>query len=220
MNRAFAFVLLAAGACRPSTAPAPMPMAPSVEAPDTSPKPPRFERQLLEIAREYAAWGRVDDEVRWAPWLCRMPNPSVARFSAGEEGRAHGGKLYFVFAKDREAYVAAAKGPQAVGQAVVKESWTPREVDASTERRRVHDEGARGAYVPYAERDGTIWHASERAGLFILFKADTAADTDGGWVYGTVTADGKRVTASGRVASCMACHAKAEHDRLFGLAAK
>ena len=42
-------------------------------------------------------------------------------------------------------------------------------------------------------------------------------DTDAGWVYGTVSADGKQVNASGRIASCMKCHQQAKHDRLFGL---
>jgi hypothetical protein len=40
--------------------------------------------------------------------------------------------------------------------------------------------------------------------------------TDNGWVYGTVTADGKQVTSAGRVKSCMACHQRAPNDRVFG----
>ena len=45
-------------------------------------------------------------------------------------------------------------------------------------------------------------------------------DTDEGWVYGTVSADGKTVTSAGRVQSCMNCHQDAPHDRLFGVAKK
>ena len=47
-------------------------------------------------------------------------------------------------------------------------------------------------------------------------KKDTPG-TDEGWVYGTVTADGKTVTSAGRVASCMKCHVQAKNDRLFGI---
>ena len=39
---------------------------------------------------------------------------------------------------------------------------------------------------------------------------------DDGWVYGTVSADGKTVTSAGRVASCMKCH-ETRPTRLFGL---
>jgi hypothetical protein len=41
--------------------------------------------------------------------------------------------------------------------------------------------------------------------------------TDDGWVYGTLTPDGKTVTGVGRLENCMGCHQKAPHGRLFGL---
>ena len=51
-----------------------------------------------------------------------------------------------------------------------------------------------------------------------MFKAPPRTiGTDNGWVYGTVTSDGKTVTSAGRVATCMNCHKEAKHDRLFGL---
>ena len=34
-----------------------------------------FEAETLAIAGEYLTWGRVDDELRWAPFLCRQPLP-------------------------------------------------------------------------------------------------------------------------------------------------
>src|SRR4051812_33071032 len=43
--------------------------------------PIAFEEQVLAIAAEYQAWGRVDDELRWAPGLCRQPLPGVAHQS-------------------------------------------------------------------------------------------------------------------------------------------
>lgn len=42
-------------------------------------------------------------------------------------------------------------------------------------------------------------------------------DTDDGWIYGTVAADGRTVTSAGKVQSCMGCHLKAPHGRLFGV---
>ena len=55
-------------------------------------------------------------------------------------------------------------------------------------------------------------------------------NTDNGWVYGTVTPSNEtsangttgekgqfKVTSAGKIASCIACHESAEHDRVFGL---
>jgi hypothetical protein len=87
-------------------------------------------------------------------------------------------------------------GPVPVGQVLVKEAWVPE---------------------PMKDK-GEAPKAKEKAGLFIMFKLDPETpDTDEGWVYGTVTADGRTVTSAGRVGSCMGCHKKAPHDRLFGL---
>lgn len=73
-------------------------------------------------------------------------------------------------------------------------------------------------FVPYVTKDDHTYRAKEKAGLFIMFKLDPQTPgTDRGWVYGTVTADGKEVTSAGRVQACMRCHQKAPHDRLFEL---
>ncbi len=188
--------------------------------------PPRFHSELLEIARTYRSFGRVDDETRWAPWLCRMPMPSRARFSESKNAETHGQKLYFLFAKQRDLYLKAATEAQPAGQVLVKEAWIPEEVkdekqDDLTRRDQVQSDGARGAWLPFARRDGRLHRASKVSGLFILYKADpAAADTDAGWVYGTLTADGKTVTSAGRVESCISCHRQAAPDRLFGLPKK
>lgn len=193
-----------------------------------NPVDPGHAARLLEIARDYRRYGRVDDLARWAPQLCEMPKPSVARFSASADPSTHGRKLYFLFAKDRRAYmVDRERGDQPVGQVLVKESWIPEElrdgsagidpegrVDSGEE-----DPGVRnGRWLPYAERDGRRYHASTMAALFIMFKQDPAsAGSDRGWIYGTVSADGKSVTSAGRVSSCMKCHEEAPRDRMFGL---
>jgi hypothetical protein len=41
--------------------------------------------------------------------------------------------------------------------------------------------------------------------------------TDAGWIYATITPDGKTLTSAGRVQQCMDCHEAAPHDRLFGI---
>ena len=64
---------------------------------------------------------------------------------------------------------------------------------------------------------GGVYRAGAPAGLFIMFKVDSATpETDEGWVYATVSTAGE-VTSAGRVASCMGCHENATHERLFGV---
>jgi hypothetical protein len=112
---------------------------------------------------------------------------------------------------------------------VVKESWVPEEVkDDGTPlepvRRTVKVRQGdtlveqEDSFLPYARKDGHLYHAKEKGPLFVMFKLDPATPgTDEGWVYGTVTADGKTVTGVGKIESCMKCHQDAPHDRLFGL---
>jgi Cytochrome P460 len=185
-----------------------------------------FEEELLRAAKEYKAWGRVDDEVRFAPELCRMPNPGIARFSASEDADTHGQKLYSLFARHRKEYVTADKTkPVTVGQVIVKESWVPEEVKdmkpvrpgfVAAEFR--HGKPDDDHFYPYAAKGDKVYKAGQPAGLFIMKKLDPKTPgTDDGWVYGTVSADAKTVTAAGKVESCMKCHTDAKHDRLFGL---
>ena len=177
-----------------------------------------LEARLLEIARGYEAYGRVDDWARWAPELCRTPEPSHPRFSRVGASSAHGGKLYFLFARMREAYLLGSNQPQPAGQVIVKESWIPKEAAPGEAPQEVWNFRGSGAhYLPYVRRDGHLYRASDKSGLFIMMKTG-GPETDAGWVYGTVSAGGK-VTSSGRVASCMSCHQDAKTDRIFGLRA-
>ncbi len=151
---------------------------------------PQFHKVLLDIAAKYKSYGKVDDMAKWAPWLCAAPPPPKARLSDSKDPNTHGRKLYFLFAANRNEYVEK-KSPQ-VGQTIVKESWQP---DSSN--------------PPKPE---------QQSALFIMTKLDpTTKDTDEGWIYGTVTPDGKTVTSAGRVESCMKCHIQAKNDRLFGM---
>jgi hypothetical protein len=197
-----------------------------------------FEKELLQIAKDYKAWGRVDDEMRFAPFLCRMPEPGRAHVSSSQDADTHGQKLYSLFAKDQNAYFKLGeKKTVAIGQVVVKESWLPEEVkdvkpgrvdpkdvirskpegdirDASKDSKLFGDH-----FYPYATRGGKVFKATKPAGLFIMMKLDPKTpDTDDGWVYGTVSADLKTVTAAGKIESCMKCHQDAKYDRLFWFA--
>lgn len=207
-----------AGPARPSSEPpstaavasTPAPAAPAPEERDLA-----FVPDLQAIATTYKAWGRVDDELRWAPFLCRMPLPGRPAFSAAPTG-GHAQKLYSLFAKDREAY--RKRERQALGQVLVKESFTADRVEGEATLPAPMDAGLGEGdhFNPYIVRGGTTFRAGKLMGLYVMMKKAGAAGTDDGWVYGTITADGT-VTSAGKVASCMACHRDAPRDRLFGV---
>jgi hypothetical protein len=175
-----------------------------------------FVTQTLAIASDYLGWGRVDDELRWAPFLCRQPLPGIARPSQSNDSTTHGQKLYSVFAKHHEAYP---NGPYE-DQAVVKQSWTAElAAPGATLMPQAYqpEPDAGDHFYPYAQGDGGVYKAAAPAGLFVMFRLDPATpDTDEGWVYATVSPAGE-VTSVGRVASCMGCHESATHERLFGV---
>jgi hypothetical protein len=188
----------------------------------------QFHKELLQAAKDYKSWGRVDGDIRWALADCRMPDPARARLSASTDESTHGQKLYSLFAKNRNAYAwFDSDKPVAVGQVVVKESWVPEETTevkpGVIDRTRVVGDRDRPTvgdhFYPYATRGDKVYKAGKPAGLFVMMKLDPKTEgTDDGWVYGTVSADGTTVTAAGKIESCMKCHQGARHDRLFGLA--
>jgi hypothetical protein len=149
--------------------------------------------RIQAASGEYEEYGKVDDLARWAPTLCRQPDPPRLRLSASRDLETHGRKLYFLFAKDREAYRLASKKDQPTGQVLVKESWIP---------------------APESTPEKPL--AGEKGPLFLMMKTGEA-DSDAGWIYATATPDGKTITASGKIASCMECHTAARSDRLFGV---
>jgi hypothetical protein len=149
--------------------------------------------RLQTAAGEYAEYGKVDDLARWAPELCKRPDPPQLRLSASRDPETHGRKLYFLFAKDRAAYRLASRQEQPTGQVIVKESWIP---------------------APQSTPEKPV--AGEKGPLFLMIRTGEA-DSDAGWIYATATPDGKTITASGKIASCMECHTAATRDRLFGV---
>jgi hypothetical protein len=184
---------------------------------------PSFEEQLLRAAGEYENWGRVDEHLNTSLVDCRAPSPARAHFSSSSDPDTHGRKLYTVFARQRSGYYVIPDGTAKIGQILVKESWT---AEATTEvapntwydhEKVVRTKGG-NSFFPYSTKDGKVYKAAKPAGLFVMMKLDPKTpNTDEGWVYGTVTADGTTVTSSGRVESCMKCHQDAKQDRQFGM---
>ncbi|HZE96319.1 MAG TPA: hypothetical protein VE981_04800 [Planctomycetota bacterium] len=87
------------------------------------------DQQLSFSAREYRQYGRLDDVARAAPTMCDVP-VNRPRVSASRDEATHGRKLYYLFAKDRSAYLHARDFDQPDGQVVVKESWLRDEAGA------------------------------------------------------------------------------------------
>lgn len=193
----------------------------------------RFADQVRAVVGAYEAWGRVDDEARWAPWLCRMPRAAAAHVSESDDPHTHGHKLYTLYAMDPVAYGAQPSagmlGSDAPGsgvlpglsQVIVKESFSPISIDDVLDT-KLGGSGPDGGMGPHrlrpAERDGGRFVAGERRGLYVMMKPEAPTEgTDAGWIYATVEPDMITVTAVGVIESCAGCHAEAGDGRLFGL---
>jgi hypothetical protein len=168
-----------------------------------------------EVASQYRAWGRVDDEVRFAPWLCRIPLRSRVRVSSATA--EHGRKVYFLYASDRRTYVDLENVRPRRGFTIVKESFHAAEVARPAQPTMGFEVETAPHGDPYRLlQDGERFVGpGDPSGLYIMKYVGRRAGTDAGWVYGTLDAEGE-VTAAGRVASCMGCHRDAPHGRLFG----
>lgn len=86
----------------------------------TTPEP-----DIRDLVRNYADFGQVDHVARVAPRMCKEPSRPRKRLSASRDEDTHGRKLYYLFAKDRLAYLKSRDADQPEGQILVKESWIP-----------------------------------------------------------------------------------------------
>jgi len=193
-----------------------------------------FHERLREIAREYEAYGPADRVLRWAYVYCWSPTTKMEnesgqlRFSESSDSTTHGRKLFVVYARHvwdsprssnlvRGSYITFPLESSPVGQAIVKESWIPEEIEDPLHS-PASEQSGKGPHTQVVERDGQKFRAAHKGKLFMMYKLDPATPgTDNGWVYGVVSADGKQVLSAGRIESCMKCHVDAPHDRLFGL---
>lgn len=177
--------------------------------------------QVKGVLATYRAWGRVDDEARWAPFLCRMPERSSARLSEATGGD-HARKLYTLYVADPVAYgFLPSADPSApllpgVVQAVVKEAYQP--IPADQRRERPLERWSDLGWVRPAVVDGVAYVPDRIVGLYLMLLLDRedVPGTDRGWVYATATPGGA-VTAAGDLPSCRGCHERAGPGRLFGL---
>lgn len=192
----------------------------------------RWHAAVNAVATGYKGWQRLEDEGRWAPWLCRMPRQAPARFSRAKKDTPHARKLYTLYAKDPKAYgaqptfvstqlndaqKAALQKLAGFDQVVVKEAWVPERMKEEPKGSRFAGNNWGKSRLRPVKRDEHWYRADKPAGLFIMLHVakKPSPGTDAGWVYATVSTDGK-VTGAGRMQSCMGCHTK-RPDRLFGL---
>ncbi len=82
---------------------------------------------VWSAARTYEQYGRVDETQRVAPGACWMPPPAPIRVSSSRDDATHGKKLYYIYAKNKLAYLQAKTRDQPEEQVVIKESWIPGE---------------------------------------------------------------------------------------------
>ena len=193
-----------------------------------------FGSRLLEIATEYQQYERVDQTIRWSPTLCFVPQKlippkNLASLSTSDSEETHGKKLYYLYARKPWDYKSnvwgigrssnATKVRAPLGQVLVKEAWEPvREDVAKQSAANPPTENHSAKPKAYAIAGKQRFHAGDKKGLFIMFKTlEGTPGTDRGWVYGTVSADGNKVTSVGLVKNCMQCHQNAPHDRQIGL---
>ncbi len=191
----------------------------------------RWHASVRDVATGYKAWMRLEDEMRWAPWLCPAPMPAPGRFSRAKKDTPHARKLYTLYAKDPVAYGAKKTGMgittntplrkklAAFDQVLVKEAWVPERMKQAPSGHPLSwSSKTFGKSRLRPTKRGEHWYrADKQAGLFVMMHltGKPTAATDAGWVYATVTNDGK-ITGAGRMQSCMSCHTK-QADRLFGL---
>ncbi len=219
---AAAFVLAAACVAGSPEPAGDVALAPASAEP--APEGALFHDDLRAIAAQYRGYGRLDDEGRWAPLLCRLPRTGEARESDADAG-AHGRKLYTLYVQDPLAYAAvvppAWEEPLVLDgwdQVIVKESWVPAPWDGDLQawERWNRDESWGPSGLRPARRGGAFWKADELFALFVMARTNPAAPgTDEGWIYGIVSPEGE-VRAAGRVDACIGCHASAPRGRLFG----
>jgi hypothetical protein len=203
----------------PITTPA-KPVEPAKPAPAPAPAPanreldPRFTAAIRDAAAPYRTWKRVDEQPRVAPAMCDMPRtPSLGYVHLSEAGDApHGKKLYYLWASSPGAYRALA-APMERGFTIVKESYEA--IPAATATRGESGTGDPPLHDRLKVGDGWLTTGGAK-GLYVMTKVGAGDGTDAGWIYGTITPAGE-VSSAGRVASCIGCHERAPHDRLFGI---
>jgi hypothetical protein len=189
-----------------------------------------FRKRLLEIASKYKTYNQVDDVYRFTGVPCTDGfggQTYKANVSRSDDESTHGRKLYQLYAANYDEFIDLISDKNVTGvkkegktdQVIVKESWACKEITRDAYFDAIQKTATRKLAISNRFKEDEKYYESTRQGpLFIMFQTDpTTPGTDEGWVYGTVTPDGKTVTGVGRLENCMNCHQKAPHGRLFGL---
>ena len=175
---------------------------------------------------------RLTGPVLWAPELCTAMPPVTPIFSSAPEDSPHGRKLYHLYTDDAAGYrgvtggddehqpftlVKEARMPLMIDQRL--ESWTQENMFGSS---GTHSSGLTIQHrlgVARSPDDGKLYAPGLVTSLFLMRRVgdENTPGTDHGWIYGVTSQDGSQVWDSGLIASCIECHRKAPHGRLFGL---
>lgn len=183
---------------------------------------PKLHTLFLAVARSYDDFTRADG-TWWTPLDCLAPTDDTSRLSMAAEGAAHGRKVFTLQILDFTKYASETGGrPEPPGfaragrrlvvpgveQALVKVSYEPTD----------DPKQARALGIAPAMHGGKQYYPGKQLDLFMMVRpSDKRIVTDAGWLYGTVSPDGKRVTSAGLVKSCVGCHQKAPFGRQFGV---
>lgn len=180
---------------------------------------------VLDAVKKFRSWSRVSDQARMAPEDCGISPPVGAQMSESDDAPSHGRKLYYLYARHSEDYTwlgfeippGSPKTVQPPGQTLIKESFeaVPTSAPAKTDN---GDLFTHEYPVDHALLNGQWYRTGEPKGLFVMMylQAD-APETDAGWIYANVEPSGEKVIEIGRIESCMKCHQRAPHGRLFGM---
>jgi hypothetical protein len=184
----------------------------------TEPPHPELHRKLRDIAASYQMAQLINPRPMPAPVLCASGSetvPPVIRASKATPKSAHGGKLFYLFAKQARSLRDPSKG-QAVGQYLVKEAWES--VGATASRSPLTVQHASGQWVENSTVvKGKLLTTGKALDLFIMLKEKpNTTNTDSGWIYAVVSRDGKTIREAGPIQSCINCHEDARNDRILG----
>lgn len=130
--------------------------------------------------------------------------PTTLFKSRSTDTATHGGKVFRLRAKDDSNY--AYDLIQPAGQILQLASFYYKESNFSL-----------GDGKSLRMSDSLYLNPTVRSNFYLMYKSNSKDyPTDGGWVYGVVSADGKKVLQKGLIALCMKCHDQSKTDRMLG----
>jgi len=130
--------------------------------------------------------------------------PTTLFKSRSTDTASHGGKVFRLRAKDDSKYAYDLVQPE--GQILQLASFYYKEAHTTLGDRNSLRIG-----------ESLYLNATIRSNFYLMYKSNsTEYPTDSGWVYATVSADGKTVLQKGLIASCMKCHDQSKTDRMLG----